>query len=633
MLRAHSDSSVLPSRAQVAGAAPLAIAPPLPTRFWHPTAAPIQSATTGANVKPASGGKKKDPPAKKLVSHVIPTLDLDRPPGDEGRPEQGGETTLSLGMKLPGSRLRILARISDGGCGVVYRGEHIDLQRPLAIKVMRAEALTAGARELFLDEARTTTRIESPYVVHVVDFGDLPDGRVWYAMELLGGRALDQLIADEGRIAPARAIALLRMACKGLAAAHDAGVVHRDVKPQNLVVIERGGREHLVLVDFGIALPTGTKPAVVSGTPEYMSREQILRDVLDARTDVYGLGCAAYELLTGQPVVGECTIQQALLRHTEGLDPEFPAEAAVPQALQELVRRCLDVDPARRFQDMHELEAALCEAQIAARILPTRDDLELPAVAAARRQRLADGFAALTRPSRPLKARAALLSSSVIAAAITLFAAWPHHPAAADDIAKPSPAAALTQAVLPAALAEPITTTPIELAAPTPVLASSSVDAAPATPARVAERERPAARAEPVAAPAPADVDAPRSSTPRSSIARDATRDGRRALRRGDRVAAEQAFRRALELDPRSSGALAGLADVYFERGEHDRAMQFAKVAVQRAPQSAAHHVRLGDAYYRLARYQDARAQYVTAQKLGSSMARRRLAALERSGG
>jgi len=604
--------------------------PQLPTRFWHPTAAPVQQPSTGANVKPASRAMKKALPEKKVVSQVVPTLDLDGPPSAE----QDVETTLSLGTRLPGSRLRILARISDGGCGVVYRGEHVDLQRPLAIKVMRSEALTAGARELFLDEARTTTRIESPYVVHVVDFGELPDGRVWYAMELLGGRALDQLIADEGRISPARAIALLRMTCKGLAAAHEAGVVHRDVKPQNLVVIERGGREHLVLVDFGIALPTGTKPAVVSGTPEYMSREQILRDVLDARTDVYGLGCAAYELLTGRPVVGDCTIQQALLRHTEGLHPEFPAEAAVPQALQDVVRRCLDVDPAHRFQDMHELEAALCEAQISARILPTRDDLELPAVPALRRQRLADGFAALTRPPRPLKARAALLSSSVIAAAITLFAAWPHHPAAADDIATPSPAAALTQAVLPVTLGERITTTPTELDDPAPVLASSSVGAAPQVVAKVQEPERAAARAPeaaPAAAPEAAQVDA-RSSAPRSSIARDATRDGRRALRRGDRTAAELAFRRALELDPRSSSAVAGLADVYFERGDHDRAMHFAKVAVQRAPQSAAHHVRLGDAFYRLARYDEARAQYVTAQKIGSSIARRRLAALDRSG-
>ncbi|MBC8069787.1 MAG: serine/threonine protein kinase, partial [Deltaproteobacteria bacterium] len=353
----------------------------------------------------------------------------DADPASTGEP-----TLLSMGMQLPGSRLRLLERISDGGCGVVYRGEHVDLQRPVAIKVMRVEALGAGARELFLDEARTTTRIESRYVVQVVDFGELPDGRVWYAMEHLGGRSLDQLIAT-GRIEPARAIALLRMACKGLAASHEAGVVHRDVKPQNLVVIARGGREHLVLVDFGIALPCGTKPAVVSGTPEYMAREQILRDVLDERTDIYGLGCCAYELLTGLPVVDRSsTIQHALLMHTEGVDPPFPAELGIPAQLQEIVRRCLAVDREDRFANMHELEAALCEAQIDAHLPLLRDDLELPLVDAARRSRIADGFTALTRPRRRLRDRAALLSSSVIAAALALVAIWPGHPAAADDV-------------------------------------------------------------------------------------------------------------------------------------------------------------------------------------------------------
>ncbi|HWB80440.1 MAG TPA: protein kinase [Nannocystaceae bacterium] len=536
----------------------------------------------------------------------------------------GDDLTPPGGMNLPGSRLRILDRISDGGCGVVYRGEHVDLQRTVAIKVSRSDALTAGARELFLDEARTTTRIESPYVVQVVDFGELPDGRVWYAMEHLGGRALDQIIASEGHIAPARAIALLRMACKGLAAAHAAGVVHRDVKPQNLVAIARGGREHLVLVDFGIALPCGTRPAVVSGTPEYMAREQILRDVLDQRTDVYGLGCCAYEMLTGLPIVAGCTVQQALLMHSEGIDPEFPEALGVPLALQEIVRRCLAIDPAQRYADMAELEAALCEAQIAARLPQVREDLELPPVDATRRRRIADGFLALARPQRRLPTRAAIFSSSLIAAVLGLVIAWPQQPSAAE-IVPPMPAAAVsTIAIERAAPVEVLAPMTAVTEAPSePVLASTTNLAAVAP----APAIRPA-KVEPAAAPV---VEAPRVVVPREPIARDAVKDGRRALRRGDRVVAEQAFRRAMQLDPRSSSAVAGLADVYFERGEHDRAMHFAKIAVQRAPQSSAHRVRLGDAYYRLARYADARAEYETAKRMGSAVARRRVAAMERS--
>jgi hypothetical protein len=257
---------------------------------------------------------------------------------------------LAAGTRLHDSRLRVLERISDGACGVVYRGEHIDLRRPLAIKVLRGDMMGEGAREQFLDEARITGSISSPHVVQVVDFGELPDGRVWYAMELLGGRALDQVIAG-GPIEASRAIDLLRMACKGLAAGHAAGFVHRDVKPQNLVLVERGGREHLVVVDFGIAVPIGTKPDSICGTPEYMAREQIIRDPLDPRTDVYALGCCAYELLTGKSLVGVCTLGQALLKHDLGIEPKFPAEANVPEALQAIVRRCLAVDPAQRYAD------------------------------------------------------------------------------------------------------------------------------------------------------------------------------------------------------------------------------------------------------------------------------------------
>lgn len=333
------------------------------------------------------------------------------------------------GTCLPGSRLRILDRINDGAYGVVYRGEHVDLGRPLAIKVMREDMMGRCTRDQFLDEARTTGSIESPHVVQVIDFGELADGRPWYAMELLGGDALDQMI-ERGAVEPARAIPLLRMACKGLRAVHLAGLVHRDVKPQNLVVSDRSGREHLTVVDFGIALTIDTRPPGVCGTPEYMSREQINRGILDARTDVYALGCCAFELLTGTSLIGPCTVSQALLRHDVGVTPSFPEAANVPLPLQEIVRRCLAVDPSQRYADMADLEAALCEAQIACRIPSTRDDLELPAVDPQRRGDIAEGFAKLVAPRRRRRPSSAILSSFASVFVVALLGMWTHEPAA-----------------------------------------------------------------------------------------------------------------------------------------------------------------------------------------------------------
>lgn len=546
--------------------------------------------------------------------------------------DAGTSHTLLPGMRLPGSRLRILDRINDGGCGVVYRGEHVDLRRPVAIKVQRSERLSPGAREMFLDEARATSRLESPHVVSVVDFGELADGRVWYAMELLGGRSLDELIVearreDAGRLDVARVVALLRMACKGLAAAHAAGLVHRDVKPQNLVVVERGGREHLVLVDFGISVEIGATPRSICGTPQYMAREQIAGGTLDARTDVYGLACCAYELLTGRSVVDGCTIPEALAQHEEGLRPTFTGAPAVPMALQLLVRRCLAADPSERVASMVELEAALCEAQIAAGVPNPRDDLELPAVAGPRRSAIAAGFARLDgTPVRGGSGRW-MITAGVAAGVVAAFAFW--RPAAASP--DTAPTIALAGMVMPSV--DPVVSPPSEVAlseAATSPLASPAV-ASPGVPSLpVAPKGDPTAVAPEVVDAVPEARREPVRSPAR--VAHDTIREGRRALRRGDYVAAEDAFARALQLVPRSADAAAGLADVNFERGRHARALHYAELAVRSAPRVASHRLRLGDSYYRQGRSADARTQYLAADRMGSAAAGARLDALARGG-
>ncbi|MBC8070016.1 MAG: serine/threonine protein kinase, partial [Deltaproteobacteria bacterium] len=340
--------------------------------------------------------------------------------GDE--PEHSG--AIRLGEAIEGTRLRVIERLSDGGSGVVFRGEHVDLGRSVAIKILRRVVRTDADRERFLAEARLATSIDSPHVVDVIDFGQLSDGRLWYAMELLDGRALSEEIEHSGRIPLARAFTLLRMACKGLAATHARGMVHCDVKPHNLVLVQRGGREQLVLVDFGIAHAIGTRPGSVCGTPEYISPEQLDRTELDPRTDVYALGCCAYEMFTGRLLVEETSVERAVSRHLLGIENElvFPPEAQLPECVQALIRSCLARDPDRRPASMAALEAAVCEAQIRCNVAPTREDLELPDVDRVRRDGIAIGFADMvgTRSSRRSHAFFGGMLSAAAAIAITV---------------------------------------------------------------------------------------------------------------------------------------------------------------------------------------------------------------------
>jgi tetratricopeptide (TPR) repeat protein/tRNA A-37 threonylcarbamoyl transferase component Bud32 len=336
---------------------------------------------------------------------------------------EGATIRLLPGSIVPGTRYRLRNWIGDGGMGVVYEAEHIDLERPVALKILRAQiADREEERERFRQEARMTTRIVSPNVVQVLDFGLLRDGRVFYAMELLRGRPLSFEIA-RGPIAPARAIGLLRQMCAGLAAAHESGVIHRDVKPDNAMVCDHSGRSCVKLLDFGIASPVSdatTRRA--SGTPEYMSPEQIEGLPFDVRLDIYALGCTAYEMLTGQPPFCRESTLEVVRAHLE--DAPLPltraaAKPEIPTALEQVVMRCIAKRPEDRYPSMADLEAALCEAQIAAGLHTDWDDLPLPAVSPERRERLE---ARMPRPrtSRGRRRRWVVLASGALAIATAL---------------------------------------------------------------------------------------------------------------------------------------------------------------------------------------------------------------------
>ena len=167
-------------------------------------------------------------------------------------PPAGG---LPVGQLIPGYRYRILARIGEGGMGTVYSAEHVDLEKRVAIKVLRSDAgQTQKAVERLRDEARAASKIGSQYICDVTDFGQIPDGRVFFVMELLDGQSLGRALKTTPKMSVERALPILRQMCKAFGAAHDKGIVHLDVKPDNVMLVPRGKRTDAVkVVDFGVS--------------------------------------------------------------------------------------------------------------------------------------------------------------------------------------------------------------------------------------------------------------------------------------------------------------------------------------------------------------------------------------------
>lgn len=299
---------------------------------------------------------------------------------------------------LPGTSYRITGWLGDGAMGVVYRAKHTELEREVGLKILRPEACgSARLAKMFREEAKTASRLDSDFIVEVYDLGELSDGRVWFTMPLLDGRSLRDAI-EEAPIEPGRAIGILRQVCKALAEAHRAGIIHRDVKPENVMLIRHHGRDDAVrMLDWGVAAMRDDAEigvGVVAGTPYYIAPEIISGLPYDHRADLYSLGCTAFEMLARHPPFKEDGVEAILLAHVEAKIPSVRelARSSIPAALDRVIRRCLAKHPADRFADAEELEAALCEAQIEAELHSTWDDLPLPDVDPERRAKLADGM-------------------------------------------------------------------------------------------------------------------------------------------------------------------------------------------------------------------------------------------------
>jgi len=717
---------------------------------------------------------RKQQTTKSEARQMNPASRLTRVTSSAQQPPSTTNVRLLPGRLVPGSRYRIVRWLGEGGMGVVYEAEHVDIDRRVALKILRVDAsLDPTLAQRFRDEARSASRIGSEHIVEIYDFGELPDGRLMFAMELLHGHSLveelDNCPIDQGRL-----IAILRQACKGLAAAHAAGIVHRDIKPENILLTEKDGRaDHIRIVDFGVArILSGPddQETTAAGTPHYMAPEQCTGMPYDGRLDMYALACTAYELLVGDPPFMEHDVEAILHAHLdqEPVPPsQTEARVAIHPALEAVLLRCLAKRKEDRFADMKDLEAALCEAQIAAGIETAWDDLALPEVEPDRRERLLrdmpnpEDAVAADRQRRwlwPAIAGASLVTAGVLAftlmsvpdatdgeatevedltneaRAAAARAYWVYPPVddpqgdtayrkvrALEDVEGAASEVADERA---ATLREEFATTLIRLGDrywdreggrafssdyyaqalifdPTDELAR---ERAPLLPGELADlrrkaetggfnpRELEAARPlVPMAAESDEEVieglqklhaesdgtllsrdahieDLIRGSgvkphrkrkkkpepevTPKSEVppaqpepevkeqpepeekatrkrdpkaAAELVRKALAARRAGQVNEAERLFHQALAQDNRSGAALIGLSDLYFDRSAHQKAVHFAEKAVAAVPRRASYRIKLGDAYFKILRYEDARSAYERAKELGHQDAEQRL--------
>jgi len=269
------------------------------------------------------------------------------------------------------------ALLGRGGMGEVWRASHRLLRREAAVKLVRPQLMTSDdeherrqVQRRFELEAQAMASLRSPHTAAIYDFGSSEDGSLYYVMELLDGLDAETLVEQFGPQPAARVVSILRQACESLDEAHDAGMVHRDIKPGNLFICRLGKKADFVKVlDFGLVKAiynSGesrlTAQAESIGTPAFMSPEQVRGDEnIDARADIYGLGCVAYYLLTGTLVFHSSSALSMGIAHIQQ-DPEPPskrAELPIPKSLEHVVMLCLEKRREDRPQTAAELDALL----------------------------------------------------------------------------------------------------------------------------------------------------------------------------------------------------------------------------------------------------------------------------------
>ncbi len=310
----------------------------------------------------------QNPPAS---GATVVATEAGAPPPVPASPSAAIQTDDLVGKTLA-ERYLILKRLGEGGMGTVYLAEHTTIKKRLAVKVLAAEyAHKQDLVDRFLQEARAASMIAQENVVEITDFGSTPDGSVFFVMEFLKGEDLSDTVKREGALPWGRVKPIMLQICRALSAAHERGIIHRDMKPENCYRIKRGKSEDFIKVlDFGIAKVTSddgeekglTRTGMIFGTPEYMSPEQAKGERPDHRVDVYATGVILYELLTGQVPFTADTFMGILTKHMFEAPPapsSVNPNADIPPEVEAIILKALQKDKEYRFQSMDEMAEAI----------------------------------------------------------------------------------------------------------------------------------------------------------------------------------------------------------------------------------------------------------------------------------
>jgi len=357
--RADSESPTLVPQ----GNTKLESAPPSPDSSESPTLVDGGRGKPGASDAPTilAGAPQARQPAASDAPTLLDAGKRSGPPS----PRPSASSIWQLPALLPGTRLggryEILQTIGEGGMGAVYKAEDRELSRTVALKVIRPElASNPDILQRFKQELRLSHQVTHKNVIRIYDLGE-GDGIKFITMEYIEGKDLRSLIREKKRFTPEEAVSVIQQVCQALDAAHSVGVIHRDLKPQNIMQ-DRSGR--ILVMDFGLARTLEgdgmTQTGALVGTMEYMSPEQALGQELDQRSDIFALGLILYEMLTGKmPFVAESALASLIKRTQERAIPVSDIDGQIPGALSGIVSKCLERDLNQRYESASAILADL----------------------------------------------------------------------------------------------------------------------------------------------------------------------------------------------------------------------------------------------------------------------------------
>jgi|AGTN01.1.fsa_nt_gi Serine/threonine protein kinase len=294
------------------------------------------------------------------------------------------QNLLAIGTVIA-DRYKLLQKIGEGGAGTVYKAHDNLLDRTVAVKTINRSSLSDDEAVRFHREAKVAASITHPNVIKMLDFGILDSGQPYMVMEYVNGISLFRFLKEHGYQSPDFALYLMKQICRGMAAVHSTGIVHRDLKASNIMVIDLSENPQVVIIDFGIAksldtegqFQTLTHVGNVVGTPRYMSPEQAMGKKLDQRSDIYSMGCILFELLTNRALFEGATGIDTINKHVAERPPSLAdaqSDTDYPVELETLVSKMVAKDPDDRYQNTDELKTAIDEVYSVAR--GTTDNLD-----------------------------------------------------------------------------------------------------------------------------------------------------------------------------------------------------------------------------------------------------------------